>query len=144
MVILSSRAVLTGIMIWSYAYKNQWRMESRSTSQPALFAGKQVSISFTIHFPSCLSSKSCILAFPATKLHTSFSFSLLPTISSHMLVSKSHYYSFAHRFYSSFHFVLLPLPYYRSHASLFTSLVIIHMPQTSTTHSPSFHVIIYS
>ena len=36
-----------------------------------------------------------------TKLHTSFSFSLLPTISSHILASKSLYYSFAHHFYSS-------------------------------------------
>ena len=36
------------------------------------------------------------------------------------------------------------LPYYHSHASLFTSLVIIHMPKTSTTHSPSFHVLIHS
>ena len=36
------------------------------------------------------------------------------------------------------------LPYYHSHVSLVTSLVIIHMAQTSTTHSPSFHVLIHS
>ena len=116
---------------------------------------------------SILSSKTCILAFPATKLHSSFSFLLFPTITSHILVSKPLYYPFAHRFYPFFHFILVSKPLYYSFAHRFYSffhfirrpfailsltcisfpfislLVIIHMPQTSTlTHSPSFHVLI--
>ena len=67
----------------------------------------------------------------ATKLHTLFSFSLLPTISSHILVSKSRYYSFGYIFYSSFHLISFTnhLPYYHSPAAnKYNSLSVISCP----------------
>ena len=73
-----------------------------------------------------------------------YTHTLFLTISSHILVSKPLYYSFAHRFYSFFHFIRQPFAILSLYASLFTSLVIIHMPQPSRTHSPSFHVLIHS
>ena len=94
---------------------------------------------------SIFSSKTCILAFSATNLHTSFSFSLL--LQFHCISSSPNHFTLHLHTVSTplFNSFIKSLPYYHSHASLFSCVVIIHMPQTSTlTHSPSFHVLIRS
>ena len=96
---------------------------------------------FSYQSISTFSSKTCILAFPATKLHTSFS-SSSDNFIAYLLLQITLLCAFTHRFYSSFHFIhqafaILSFTYISFQFST-------HHSHATNKHSNSFSIISFS